>query len=146
MSVLSLLRRLPPGCEDVFGVSEIDVVPSQEIPQDLRSTHLQHSEPSQFWINAIPFPSLRDNLILMADKYDTHELLLDLGLRMYEGFDDLERCGFLVWDNPWCGTGWEVSEGFVRRWGFLLKGCQEVVESTNRWRQIRGESQLVIEI
>ncbi|KAH7190784.1 hypothetical protein DER44DRAFT_795641 [Fusarium oxysporum] len=142
MSILSTLHRLPPGCQNAFGVSKINFVAQHRIPEDLQPTHIQRVISAPFWINAIPFPGLRDNLILMADRYNPRELLLDLGLRVYEGFDDTERCGFLVWDSPWSGHGWEVSEGFVRKWGFLLKGCETVLESTNRWRQMRGEDKL----
>ena len=144
MSLLSLLHHLPPGCRSAFDVSETDAIAVKDIPSDLRTTSLQRSRTPPFWVNALPFPKLRDNLILMADRYDSHELLLDLGLRVYEGFNDTERCGFLVWGDPWLATSWEVSEGFVRRWGFLLKGCREVVGSADRWRLLRGEERLVV--
>jgi hypothetical protein len=127
-------------------VSEIDIIAVKDIPSDLQTTSLQRSRIPPFWVNALPFPKLRDNLILMADRYDSHELLLDLGLRVYEGFNDIERCGFLVWGHPWLATSWEVSEGFVRRWGFLLKGCPEVVNSADRWRILRGEERLVLNV
>jgi hypothetical protein len=146
MSLLSLLHHLPPGCSSSFGVSKINIVAAKHIPLDLQSTPLQSSKSPPFWINAIPFPRLRDNLILMAGQYDSRELLLDLGLRVYEGFDDIERCGFLVWGDPWLVAAWEVSEGFVRRWGFLLKGCSEVIEAANRWRILRGDERLVVDI
>jgi hypothetical protein len=42
--------------------------------------------------------------------------------------------------------GWEVTEGFLRKWGFLLEGCDELIESTNRWRALRGEERLIIEL
>jgi hypothetical protein len=146
MSLLSLLHHLPPGCSSSFGVSEINIAAAKNIPLNLQSTPLQRSISPPFWINAIPFPKLRDNLILMAGQYDSRELLLDLGLRVYEGFDDIERCGFLVWEDPWLAAAWEVSEGFVRRWGFLLKGCSEVIETANRWRTLRGDERLVVDI
>ncbi|EWG53477.1 hypothetical protein FVEG_17127 [Fusarium verticillioides 7600] len=146
MSLLSLLHHLPPGCRSSFGVSEIDTIAVKHIPSDLQATSLQRMRTPPFWINALPFPKLRYNLILMADRYDSRELLLDLGLRVYEGFNDIERCGFLVWGHPWLATSWEVSEGFVRRWGFLLKGCPEVVDSADRWRRLRGEERLVVDV
>lgn len=145
MSLLSLLHHLPPGCSTSFGVSKTSIVAAKDIPLTLQFTPVQSSK-SPFWINAIPFPTLRDNLILMADQYDSRELLLDLGLRVYEGFDDTERCGFLVWGDPWLTTTWEVSEGFVRRWGFLLQGCSEVIEVANHWRMLRGDERLVVHI
>ena len=39
-----------------------------------------------------------------------------------------------------------MSEGFVRKWGFLLAGCADVIEFTNRWRDIRGEERLIVEV
>lgn len=145
MSLLSLLHHLPPGCSFSFGVSKTSIGAAKHIPLTLQSTPLQSSK-SPFWINALPFPTLRDNLILMAGQYDSRELLLDLGLRVYEGFDDIERCGFLVWGDPWLAATWEVSEGFVRRWGFLLQGCSEVIEAANHWRMLRGDERLVVHI
>lgn len=145
MSLLSLLHHLPPGCSSSFGVSKTSIAAAKLIPLNLQFTPLQSSK-SPFWINAIPFPTLRDNLIVMTGQYDSRELLLDLGLRVYEGFDDIERCGFLVWGDPWLATAWEVSEGFVRRWGFLLQGCSEVIEAANHWRMLRGDERLVVHI
>jgi hypothetical protein len=146
MSLLSLLHHLPPGCSSSFGVSKTSVAPVKHIPLTLQSTPLQSSKSPPFWISPIPFPRLRDNLILMVGQYDSRELLLDLGLRVYEGFDDVERCGFLVWGDPWLAAAWEVSEGFVRRWGFLLQGCSEVIEAANHWRMLRGDERLVVDI
>ncbi|KAJ3533723.1 hypothetical protein NM208_g7859 [Fusarium decemcellulare] len=146
VALLSLQHHLPPGCTTSLGVPTIDITPTHKVPQDLQPTRLQRSMSPVFWINAIPFPTLRDNLMLLAGIYDSRELLLDLGLRVYEGFDDLERCGLLVWEQPWLASGWEVSEGFVKKWGFLLKGCSEVLESTNRWRELRGAERLVVEV
>lgn len=53
----------------------------------------------------------------------------------------------MVWGEPWCVDGWEFSEGFARKWGsLLLRGCGELVASTNRWRGLRGERALVVEV
>jgi hypothetical protein len=146
LAVLSLQNHLPPGCRDSLGIPTLDVTPTHEIPPDLQPTPLQESTTHPFWISAIPFPAMRENLILMAGTYDSDDLLTDLGMGVYNGFDDVERRGFLVWEQPWRKFGWEVSEGFVKKWGFLLKGCTDVVESTNRWRQTRGEEDLVVEM
>ena len=146
MSILSLLDSLPMECIRSFGISVLDATPPERIPLDLQPTLLQQSTPHPFWIKTIPFPAMRDNLILLAGKYDSDDLCNDLGQALYNGFDDVERRGCLVWGEPWRGYGWEVSEGFVRKWGFLLKGCADVIDSTNRWREVRGEDMLVIEI
>ncbi|KAH8129249.1 hypothetical protein FP744_10003272 [Trichoderma asperellum] len=54
--------------------------------------------------------------------------------------------GILSWSDPWDISGWEVTERFVSRWAFLLQGCPDVVESANKWRALRGEDPLVVEI
>lgn len=54
--------------------------------------------------------------------------------------------GILSWSDPWEISGWEVTEKFVTRWAFLLQGCPDVVESANKWRALRGEDPLVVEI
>ncbi|KAI9713135.1 MAG: hypothetical protein M1820_001120 [Bogoriella megaspora] len=143
MAILSLLDCLPPECSLSFGISIPSAATPETVPLDLQPTSLQKSTPHPFWVKAIPFPALRDNLILYAGNYDSHDLFYDLGLGLYEGFDDVERRGLLVWGDPWNGYGWEVSEGFVRKWGFLLNGCPNVFESTNRWREVRGEDSML---
>lgn len=144
MAILSILDSLPLECSQTFGISFLGATTPNAIPPDLRPTPLQQSTPHPFWIKALPFPAMRDNLILFAGQYDSHDLFYDIGQGLYEGFDDVERRGFLVWAEPWSGYGWEVSEGFVRKWGFLLKGCPYVIKSTNRWREIRGEDALLV--
>jgi hypothetical protein len=54
--------------------------------------------------------------------------------------------GILSWSDPWEISGWEVTEKFVTRWAFLLQGCPDVIESANKWRALRGEDPLVVEI
>ncbi|EXJ89101.1 hypothetical protein A1O3_02165 [Capronia epimyces CBS 606.96] len=149
MATLSLLDHLPSvECHAMFGISGLKVgqLPAGEIPIDLQPTPLQKCTPHPVWIDALPFPAMRDNLILRAEEYDIHDLGYDLATALYEGFDDAERRGLLVWGDPWYMGGWEISEGFARKWGFLLKGCSAVIESTNRWRTMRGADRLVVEV
>lgn len=144
MAILSLLDHLPHGCTSTFNVPSLGIVPAKAVPPDLQYTPLQQSIPHAYWIRVIPIPKLRDNLILLAGRYDEHEFCYDLGLGLYEGFDDIKRRGFLVWGQAWRGHGWEVSEGFVSKWGFLLKGCSELIRSSNSWREQRGEDRLIV--
>ncbi|EED22407.1 conserved hypothetical protein [Talaromyces stipitatus ATCC 10500] len=146
VAILSLLDYLPKGCPNTLSIPQLGTIPAQDVPPDLQYTALQQTTPHSYWISVIPFPQLRDNLILLAGTYDEYEFCCDLGLGIYEGFDDVERRGFLVWGQAWHGHGWEISEGFIRKWGFLLKGCSELIESTNYWRELRGEDRLIVEI
>lgn len=166
MTLLSIQDRLPEGCMESLGVVPLDNdTPLDMVPPDLQPTPLQNQMQKgsngfnyqtqtnnnfqlPYWIHALPFPTFRDNLILFSgsEVCDFQDLAQDLGEGLYKGFDDAERRGFLVWGNPWSRQDWEVSDGFLKKWGFLLKGCWDVIEATNRWRELRGEERLILEI
>lgn len=89
---------------------------------------------------------MRDNLILNRDKYDHDDLCCDLVGGLYDGFDNVENMGLMIWGDPWTEEGWEVSEGFARKWGWTLKGCTKLLDATNMWRDKRGEHRLLFEV
>jgi hypothetical protein len=53
-----------------------------------------------------------------------------------------EQTGLVVWSVPWDPSGWEVSEGFLEKWGWVVQGCEELMVSTSRWRRLRGDQEL----
>lgn len=89
---------------------------------------------------------MRDNAIRYGNTFDNESLCRDLIGGHHEGRNDLHLTGILVWNDPWCASGWEVTEGFVKKWGFLIKGCGEIMAATNRWREMRGDEPLVFEL
>ncbi|RSL68640.1 hypothetical protein CEP54_002741 [Fusarium duplospermum] len=54
--------------------------------------------------------------------------------------------GIISWSDPWDTDGWEVTESFAKKWGFLLIGCDDVVNAANKWRESRGENPLSVKI
>ncbi|CZR67244.1 uncharacterized protein PAC_17143 [Phialocephala subalpina] len=52
------------------------------------------------------------------------------------------RKGFVVWGEPWDVNSWEVTPGFLNKWGWTLEGCEELIHSSNRWRAKRDEEPL----
>jgi hypothetical protein len=110
-------------------------------PTSLRPTMLQRKIFHHPWIDLFPIPKMRDNLLLAGDSYDETALCNDL-----IEFCDVpnEKTGLIVWSEPWDPSGWEVSEAFVAKWGWVIKGCDELVESTNYWRAKRGETVLAL--
>lgn len=54
--------------------------------------------------------------------------------------------GVIAWTDPWRPEGWELGEGFVKKWKCILEGCPEMIAATNRWRALRGEEPLVVEV
>lgn len=112
------------------------------IPDSLRPTELQLTKPHHPWLDFFPFPRMRDNLITAQDEFDDEELCHDL-----MAFWDMKNteAAVLIWGSPWDPRNWEVTEAFVRKWGWVLDGCVDVQESSNRWRRMRGEKGLVID-
>lgn len=106
-------------------------------------TDLQRTTPHALWIDLLPDGKMRNNAIAAGpDAIDLDELEMDT--TGCEAPGPIDSYGLVVWTDPWRPEGWEVTEGFVKKWGFLLKGCCEMLESTNRWRAVRGEEPLVV--
>ncbi|KAI0537858.1 hypothetical protein GGR58DRAFT_470117 [Xylaria digitata] len=114
------------------------------LPSSLLPTILQQTVPHGDWIDMFPSAEGRDRLIRAAGTFDEDELWADCIGGLYEGFpdDEVERRGIIAWSPPWDITGWEMSEGFLRKWGWLFKGLPGALEATNRWRMERGEEPL----
>ncbi|KAH6723473.1 hypothetical protein BKA61DRAFT_586519 [Leptodontidium sp. MPI-SDFR-AT-0119] len=60
-------------------------------------------------------------------------------------FDASRSChgaSIIVRGEPWDPRSWEVSTGFLRKWGWILKGCPDILEATNYCRHNKGEKKL----
>ncbi|RFU79561.1 hypothetical protein TARUN_2670 [Trichoderma arundinaceum] len=161
-ATLQLKRFLPPPSD-----SGSTVVFS--LPESLTPTNLQISHPHSTWIDVFPFPKMRDNLIRWENCFDHAEFLTDLlgnlincltampcktthtpwGSRAQttareEDVDDTptDRRGLILWGEPYQRESWEVTPGFLRRWSWVVDGCGELIESSNKWRTARGETPL----
>ena len=62
------------------------------------------------------------------------------------GWRDEELRGVLVWADPWDASNWELTEGFLRKWGWTLRGATDLIDASNKWREKRGEDRLVVEL
>lgn len=99
----------------------------------------QREVPYHPWIDLLPFLRMRDNLLCAGDTFDEMELCGDLVGMFSELRGDVNM---IVWGDPWNVDEWEVTETFVKNWGWTIEGCWELFESTNRWRQRRAEAAL----
>ncbi|KAL5592465.1 hypothetical protein FOBRF1_013491 [Fusarium oxysporum] len=139
------------------------------IPPSLAPTTLQQTHYHSIWINVIPFPRMRDNLIRYEGRFDPRELMQDLvgelmsstpalwrrgtpsianvpdsmPLILSSGSDTDEvtagRKGLIVWGEPHEMQSWEATPGFLAKWTWAMEGCQELIEISNHWRMKRGE-------
>lgn len=108
----------------------------QGLPVSLFPTPMQPDVPHHPWLDCFPFPRMRENIIGANGSFNDCELCGDI---MDPGIDDV---GMLVWGDPWLPQNWKISESFLRKWFWVIKGCSELLRSTNYWRMKRGERRL----
>lgn len=144
------------SCEgDLTSVIKISALPlPAAIPPSLEPTALQRQVPHAPYVDLFPLPALRDTLVRAEGEYDDCELCLDMlgsistphfesGPVHVDNDEVDDRKGLVVWGEPWRIDSWEVEEGFVRKWGWMLReGCQDLLRSTDKWRELRGEEPL----
>ncbi|KAL2220361.1 hypothetical protein M432DRAFT_315163 [Thermoascus aurantiacus ATCC 26904] len=92
--------------------------------------------PHHPWLDLLPVPRMRDNLLLAGDSFDDTRLCHDLG-----GYQSVRtgRTGVIVWGDPWDPNGLEVTDAFVTAWGWVIQDCWDLFE---KWRAQRGEKPL----
>ena len=132
--------------------------PKLPVPPNLYPTPLQQQIAHPSWIDLFPDPKFRDNMIIAHGQYDEMALFKDLigdvctgtggGLKTANEASashcggEEEQKGVIVWSRPWDTSGWELTQGFIKRWALLLDGCDELIGSSNRWRAQRDEGPL----
>ncbi len=145
MSIMRLIERLPMECGMVLFAKDFPP-PPDVLPPSLQDTWLQQTTPHDMWVDIFPCPKLRDNILSYGSMVSEDDFCVDVMGGLFEGFNDIELNGLLVWGEPWSETGWEVTPGFVKKWGFLLKGCDDLIDATNKYRAARGEDRLIVEL
>ncbi|CAG9942766.1 unnamed protein product [Clonostachys rosea f. rosea IK726] len=115
-------------------------------PAALAPTPTQYRVLHHPWIDLIPFPALRDNLLeaLDAGFMDDDDLCFDLVDMGGVETDIVTRPAMIVWGAAWDPEGWEVNAAFLQKWGFLARGCPELIAATNGWRVKRGEKPFIM--
>ncbi|KAL3488138.1 hypothetical protein BJX62DRAFT_227498 [Aspergillus germanicus] len=110
------------------------------IPASLQPTHCQQNVPHHPWLDLFPLARMRDNLIA-ADRggWDCEQLCSDIMGFWGRAEERPGGIALLVWGEPSDVSSWEVTEGFLREWAWVVRGCPEILESTNAWRRKRGE-------
>jgi hypothetical protein len=98
----------------VCGMLEFDRTsrPITNVPEMLNPSPLQLTTPHLRWIDRLPFPRLRDNLILLANTVELEDLFTDF-LTM-ETFTIDQRY------PPWDPKAWRPSPEFREKWGYLF--------------------------
>ncbi|VZI03053.1 unnamed protein product [Fusarium fujikuroi] len=121
------------------------------VPPHLRPTALQSTRVHATWIDFIPFPKMRDNLITHHDHFNHRLLVTDIMGNLLEDImfnkygegtgprgrrlvsrgksSDYasDRRGLILWGEPHRMESWEVTPRFLERWGWAVEGCPELI-------------------
>lgn len=129
------------GTTSPFTHSDASHSKNPSCPENMRPTALQRTTPHHPWIDLWPLPRMRNNFLAASlhtrgtvDEDAMCRDIVDVGAG-----EGIEEAALVVWGDAWDPKSWEVTEGFLRKWGWLLEGCGELIEATNAWRKRRGE-------
>ncbi|KAH6983783.1 hypothetical protein EDB80DRAFT_735383 [Ilyonectria destructans] len=131
---------------------------------------VQMNSPHPTWMDALPFPEIRDNLIRRQYLFNHRHFLEDLvgdvvylhplpaqsqrgpvstpSSQQYRQQDDSQSAqhgkGLILWGEPHLKENWEATARFLTKWSWAVEGCRELVDISNKWRTTRGEYSLQI--
>jgi hypothetical protein len=112
----------------------------------LRPTIAQIRRRHHPYLDALPFPTLRERIIeacsLESPILDEEDLC-----------EDLKKDGLICWGSylgdgnratgsgaPWDFRSWEAQPWFLRKWWFFIGGSQgELFQQTRWWHEMRGD-------
>ena len=95
-------------------------------------------------LDFLPWPSVRDRIISIFNlpvEARPPAATGPLGLVQfaYDMEDSAE--GVRIWgEDPYDDRNWEVGQVFFERWWFIFDN--EIIEQSNRWRDLRGANRL----
>jgi len=119
---------------------------TQKLPPVWRPTLSQSSMPHHPVIDLLPWPNVRDRILLLLSLPDEARPPTVTGpLGVVQLVYDLEDAaeGMRVWGNDPCEpTSWEVGQVLFERWWFVFD--REVIEQSNSWRRLRGAPMLTM--
>ncbi len=114
---------------------------------DMRPTREQIIRQHAAFIDVLPFPTLRRNVINSGEAVDLTEFYHDLidGLICWGGATDRSSVtdsttGDIYAATPWDSRSWEARGWFLRKYWALLGGEEgELVRQSEWWRNMRGD-------
>ncbi|OJD16936.1 hypothetical protein AJ78_02918 [Emergomyces pasteurianus Ep9510] len=126
----------------------------QTLKPDLRPSSVQITVQHHPYIDILPSPTLRNNLITRPGEFDEDEFFYDMltGLVCWGngGIGKRDRqvsTGYASSGTPWDVRSWEAKMWFLKKYWALLGGEDgELVRQSEWWRSLRGEDAQEIEV
>ncbi|KAG9257362.1 uncharacterized protein F5Z01DRAFT_383704 [Emericellopsis atlantica] len=120
--------------------------PAALLPPNWRPTSAQITVPHHPLLDLLPWPSVRDRIIMILNLPDearpTHARGAMALFNFAYDFEDSAEGARIYGDDPCDGNSWEVGQVLFERWWFLFD--RTIVEGSNRWRALRGAPPLMV--
>ncbi|TRX98674.1 hypothetical protein FHL15_000016 [Xylaria flabelliformis] len=111
---------------------------TENLPPAWRPTLSQLTVPHHPVIDLLPWPKVRDRIIMILSSPDESRPPAASG-PSYDLEDSAE--GARIWgDDPCEPTSWEVGQVLFERWWFIFD--RQVIDQSNYWRKLRGAATL----
>ena len=117
------------------------------LKQDLRPSSEQTTVKHHPYIDILPFPTLRKNLVTHQEEIDEDEFFHDMltGLVCWGGADIARKdredsTGYALTGTPWDVRSWEARVLLLKKyWTWLGGEDGELIRRSEWWRSIRGD-------
>ncbi|KAH7129030.1 hypothetical protein EDB81DRAFT_845998 [Dactylonectria macrodidyma] len=113
------------------------------LPPSLQPTALQVAVHHHPWIDLFPLPEMRDSFLRLCGSPAEDDLCVDL-VDVEES--DRKKPNLVVWGDHSDPRAWEATVPFLRKWGWVVRDCRVLLDSTNYWREKRGEKRLIFDV
>ncbi|KAI1295308.1 hypothetical protein F5Y03DRAFT_371953 [Xylaria venustula] len=117
----------------------------ETLKPDLRPCSRQITVSHHPYIDVLPFPTARENLIGSIGSIDEDDFFVDClsGLVCWGGTGvDRQGTNGGGTGTPWDIRSWEAKQWFIQKWWFILGGEEgELVQQSKWWRALRGEDE-----
>ncbi|KAI4153706.1 MAG: hypothetical protein L6R39_001512 [Caloplaca ligustica] len=142
------------SADDVVKTNAIRTVQGiyKTLKPDLRPSSEQITVNHHPYIDILPFPTLRKNLITHQEEIDEDGFFHDMltGLVCWGGAgigrkDRQDSTGYASTGTPWDVRSWEAKVWFLKKYWTLLGGEDgELVRQSEWWRSMRGDDTLYV--
>ncbi|RFU77951.1 hypothetical protein TARUN_4281 [Trichoderma arundinaceum] len=150
-AVMRIAERI--GCrEQIWNLEAISpfnqgtATASEQLPVAWKPTASQLLVPHHPMLDFLPWPGVRDrviNIFSMPDEMRPPNATGPLALVNFAyDFEDNSEGVRIYGSDPHDPNSWEVGQVLFERWWFIFD--RDVIESSNRWRRLRGAPPLAL--
>ena len=94
------------------------------VPASLQPTLLQLSTVHWQWIDRLPFPEARDEMIIQSGNFEEEAFLKDIF--------NMQTFELSPGAKPWDPSAYSIAPEFQRKWGWLFPGFSECGTNSNK--------------